>query len=60
MFFLFAGKHLYKKIDVHDYINNSNDIKGFFVWCNNLVSSHPILPKRIRALVKGEGSGDLY
>ena len=60
MFSLFAGKHLYKKIDVHDYINNSNDIKGFFVWCNNLVSSHPILPKRIRALVKGEGSGDLY
>ena len=27
---------------------------------DNLVSSHPILPKRIRALVKGEGSGDLY
>ena len=34
--------------------------KDFFVWCNNLVSSHPILPKRIRALIKGEGSGDLY
>ena len=60
MFSLFAGKHLYKKIDVYDYIENSKDIKGFFVWCNNLVSSHPILPKRIRALIKGEGSGDLY
>lgn len=60
MFSLFAGKHLYKKIDVYDYIESSKDIKGFFVWCNNLVSSHPILPKRIRALIKGEGSGDLY
>ncbi len=31
MFSLFAGKHLYKKIDVYDYIENSKDIKGFFV-----------------------------
>lgn len=60
MFSLFAGKHLYKQIDVYDYIESSKDIDGFFVWCNNLVSSHPILPKRIRALVKSEGSGDLY
>ena len=60
MFSLFAGKHLYKKIDVYDYIENSKDIKGFFVWCNNLVSTHPILPKRIRALAKGEGNGELY
>ena len=60
MFSLFAGKHLYKRIDVYDYINNSDDIRGFFVWCNNLMSSHPILPKRIRALIKGEGSGELY
>lgn len=60
IFSLFAGKHLYKRIDVYDYINNSDDINGFFVWCNNLISSHPILPKRIRALIKGEGSGELY
>lgn len=60
MFSLFAGKHLYKRINVYDYINNSDDIRGFFVWCNNLMSSHPILPKRIRALIKGEGSGELY
>ena len=60
MFSLFAGKHLYKKIDVYDYLENSKDIRGFFVWCNNLMSTHPILPKRIRALVKGEGSGELF
>ena len=60
IFSLFAGKHLYKKIDVYDYIENSKDIKGFFVWCNNLVSSHPILPKRIRALIMEKGSGELY
>ncbi|WP_195986892.1 M48 family metallopeptidase [Clostridium sp. D53t1_180928_C8] len=60
IFSLFAGKHLYKRIDVYDYINNSNDINGFFVWCNNLISSHPILPKRIRALINSEDSGELY
>lgn len=60
MFCLLAGKHLYKRINVYDYIESSKDIKGFFVWCNNLVSSHPILPKRIRALLKGKGSGELY
>lgn len=60
MFSLFAGKHLYKKIDVYDYLENSKDIRGFFVWCNNLMSTHPILPKRIRALVKGKGSGELF
>ncbi|MEN8076909.1 M48 family metallopeptidase [Clostridioides difficile] len=60
MFSLFSGKHLYKKIDVYDYLENSKDIRGFFVWCNNLMSTHPILPKRIRALVKGEGSGELF
>lgn len=60
IFSLFAGKHLYKKINVYDYINNSNDIRGFFVWCNNLISSHPILPKRIRALMMEKGSGELY
>ncbi|WP_300903123.1 M48 family metallopeptidase [uncultured Clostridium sp.] len=60
MFCLLAGKHLYKRINVYDYIESSKDIKGFFVWCNNLVSSHPILPKRIRALLKSKGSGELY
>ena len=60
IFSLFAGKHLYKRIDVYDYINNSNDIRGFFVWCTNLMSSHPILPKRIRALIQMKGSGELY
>ncbi|WP_300954812.1 M48 family metallopeptidase, partial [uncultured Clostridium sp.] len=39
MFCLLAGKHLYKRINVYDYIESSKDIKGFFVWCNNLVSS---------------------
>ena len=60
MLSLSAGKHLYKQIDINDYIESAKNIKGLFVWCNNLVSSHPILPKRIKALADGEGSGDLY
>ena len=60
IFSLFAGKHLYKRIDVYDYINYSNDIRGFFVWCTILMSSHTILPKIIRALIQMKGSGELY
>lgn len=57
---LMVGKHLYKNVDIEDYVNHSYEIKGFFVWANNLLSSHPIMPKRIRALAMGQGSGELY
>ena len=55
-----AGKHLYKSIDIEDYLNYANEVRGFFVWCYNLSSSHPIMPKRIKALEMEEGSGQLY
>jgi len=37
---------------VDDYLETSKNAKGFWVWVVNLSSSHPILPKRIRALEK--------
>ena len=58
MLSLSAGKHLYKQIDINDYLQNARNVTGFFVWCNNLISSHPILPKRIRALADGKGGGE--
>ena len=60
MLSLMAGKHLYKSIDIEDYLNYANEVRGFFVWCYNLSSSHPIMPKRIKALEMEEGSGQLY
>lgn len=60
MFVLMAGKHLYKMVDVEDYLEYAKTVRGFFVWCNNLVSTHPVMTKRILALKQGEGSGKLY
>ncbi len=60
MMALMAGKHLYKRVDVEDYIESTKNVKGFFVWCYNLGASHPIMTKRIRALIAREGSGKLY
>lgn len=60
MMALTVGKHLYKRIDVQDYIDNSIHVNGFFVGLYNLLSTHPILPKRIKALVIRNKSGDLF
>ena len=60
MLSLTAGKHLYKKIDLEDYIESTTKVRGFFVWCNNLLCDHPILPKRIRALINEQSNGELF
>lgn len=60
MLSLMAGKHLYKDVDIEDYLKYANEVKGFFVWCYNLSSSHPIMTKRIQALEMKDGSGQLY
>lgn len=60
MFMLIAGIHLYKQIDRDDYLEHSKNIKGFFVFCYNLICDHPIMNKRIAALMMKKGSGKLY
>ena len=60
MMSLTVGIHLYKQIDKPDYIEYAKGVKGLFVWCFNLVSSHPVTSKRILALEMKEGSGKLY
>ena len=60
MMALTVGKHLYKNVNVQDYINESVKVDGFFVGIYNLLSTHPILPKRIKALVIKDRSGDLF
>ena len=61
MMSLVAGKHLYKQVDKNDYLHHAREVKGFFVFCYNLVCSHPIMTKRVLALVDPQRrSGMLY
>ena len=57
---LYAGKHLYKRVNVQDYLDNIYNIKGFFVWIYNAVSTHPVLPKRLVALINRNYHGRLF
>lgn len=60
MLCLMAGKHLYKDVDVNDYLWQASHTKGFFCFIYNLISSHPIMPKRILTLARKKGSGPLF
>ena len=60
MLMLMVDRHLYKMVDKVDYLEQAKEMKGFFLWVENLLSTHPIMPKRIRALAVREGSGELF
>lgn len=60
MFALIVDRHLYKSVDLDAYLEDAAQEKGFFVWLNNLLSTHPVMTKRIKALVDRYGSGKLY
>ncbi len=60
MLALVVGKHLYKKVDVADYVEHCHEVRGFFVFIYNMMSSHPIMPKRVQALLRDHGSGRLF
>ncbi|BBF41490.1 possible peptidase [Lachnospiraceae bacterium KM106-2] len=60
MMTLTAGIHLYKRVDKEDYIEHAKHVKGFFVFCYNIASDHPVISKRVLALEMKEGSGKLY
>lgn len=61
MMTLTAGIHLYKQVDKADYIEHAKSVKGLFVFCYNLVCDHPVVTKRVLALVDPEKkSGKLY
>ena len=60
MFLLMVDRHLYKMVDKQDYLDNAVKESGFFMWLLNFFASHPIMPKRVLALARREGSGDLF
>jgi Zn-dependent protease with chaperone function len=47
---LYTGRHLYKYVDINEYLINAEQEKGLFLWLYNLNASHPIGPKRVAAL----------
>lgn len=55
------GKHLYKEVNVDAYVEDSNkSYKGIFCWVTNLLASHPVLPKRMKALKNLDKRGEVF
>jgi Zn-dependent protease with chaperone function len=46
-----AGKRLYRQVNVREYAEQARVEAGFWVRWAELLSSHPHLPKRVRALL---------
>lgn len=47
---LAAGKRLYRNVDAQAFGDQAETERGFFVWLAEVLSSHPNLSKRVRAL----------
>lgn len=47
---LSAGEHLYKIVDYEEYLKTAISPEGFWIWSTNLLSTHPALLRRIRAI----------
>lgn len=47
---LAAGRRLYNKVNLSEYIEQYNEKKGFFATLTELLSTHPPLPKRIHEI----------
>ena len=50
---LSAGEHLYKDVNYEEYLQTSRTPEGFWIWSTNLLSTHPVLVRRIRAVNEG-------
>ncbi|MCL2603402.1 MAG: M48 family metallopeptidase [Defluviitaleaceae bacterium] len=56
-----VGRHLYKYIDVDDYLKTTKMERGIWTRIINMLVSHPITQKRIAALIDPEKkSGSLF
>ena len=47
---LAAGKRLYRRVDSVEFAEQVATERGFWIWFSEIISSHPHLPKRVRAL----------
>jgi len=49
-----AGKKLYRFVDPYEFSNQAESERGFWVWFAEVLSTHPNLSKRMRALQNTE------
>lgn len=47
---LAAGKKLYRNVNAQEFRNQADNERGFWIWFSEVLSTHPNLPKRIKAL----------
>jgi len=47
---LAAGKKLYQNVDPKEFTKQASDETGFWVWLSEVFSTHPHLPKRLKAI----------
>lgn len=47
---LAAGKKLYQNVDPAEFSSQADQEGGFWIWFAEILSTHPNLPKRVRAL----------
>jgi Zn-dependent protease with chaperone function len=45
---LAAGKKLYQSVNIQELIDRAEDGYGFWTWINEIISTHPLLAKRIK------------
>ena len=57
---LTAGKHLYDKMDLAAYVEESVEQGGWWSTVYNLTSSHPIFTWRVNAIRKGHNGGIFF
>jgi Zn-dependent protease with chaperone function len=50
---LSAGEHLYKDVNYEEYLEIARAPEGFWIWSTNLLSTHPVLVRRVRAVNEG-------
>ena len=47
---LSAGEHLYKAVNYEEYLETTMSPEGFWIWSTNLLSTHPALVRRVKAI----------
>lgn len=50
---LSAGEHLYKNVNFEEYLETARTSEGFWIWSTNVLSTHPALVRRVRAVNEG-------
>ena len=56
---LAAGKKLYRNVSGDDFANQAETERGFWIWFAEILSTHPNLPKRVRAAAHAQALSHL-